>query len=66
MGETEPEVILGVRGVVPTPRRQAMGAGRLEWGVRRVGRETMPCIHGFSTFIHSAQYAEYRYCALPR
>ncbi|MEI7869518.1 MAG: hypothetical protein WCI11_16640 [Candidatus Methylumidiphilus sp.] len=39
-------------------------AGRLERRVRRVGRETMPGVHGFCSLIHSAQYAEYRYCTL--
>ncbi|MCX7113375.1 MAG: hypothetical protein NTX45_25355 [Proteobacteria bacterium] len=41
-------------------------AGRLERRVRRVGKETMPGFMHFALFIHSAQYAEYRYCALPR
>ena len=40
-------------------------AGRLERRVRRVGRKTMPDVHGFCSFFHSAQYAESRYCARP-
>ncbi len=38
----------------------SVDAGRLERRVRRVrrvGRETMPDIHGFCPFFHSAQYA---------
>jgi len=41
-------------------------AGRLERRVRLVGNETMPGFHGFYTLFPRAQYAEYRYCALPR
>ena len=44
--------------------RQAMGAGRLERRVRLVGREIWILL--FALVFHSAQYAEYRYCALPR
>jgi len=42
-------------------------AAPLERRVRLVGSETMPGFMDFALFIHSAQYAEYRYCAyLPR
>ena len=32
---------------------------------RMVSNETMPGYIDFALFIHPAQYAEYRYCALP-
>jgi len=43
-----------------------VGESRLERRVRRVGSETMPGFMDFALFINPAQYAEYRYCALPR
>jgi hypothetical protein len=39
-------------------------AGRLERRVRLAGKETMPEFMDCALFSHSAQYAEYRYCAL--
>jgi hypothetical protein len=43
-----------------------VGAGRLERRVRRWTDTPSRAFMDFALFLHSAQYAEYRYCALLR